>query len=622
MTATQPSPPSSAPASASSVPLHTPVGAERLKQLDDRLYPLLSLLYPDQPLSDLEQRLNQVVAPHLATSAPSGDRWDETTMLLITYGDSLVESPKDNNGKVIPSEECQTPPKAPLKTLNEFLNKNLNNILSGVHILPFFPYSSDDGFAVIDYRKVDPNLGLWEDVEAIAQTFDVMADLVINHISSQSDWFKQFIAQQKPGCDYFIEADPSTDCSQVVRPRSSPLLTPVETQSGTRHVWTTFSADQVDVNFANPDVLLEFIDILLGYCRHGARFVRLDAVGFLWKKLGSSCMHLPETHAAIRVMREILAFTYPRAAIVTETNVPNRENLSYFGNRNEAHMIYNFSLPPLLLNALLRGEAKHLKTWMMSMPPAPEGCAYFNFTASHDGIGMRPAEGLLEGEEFEQLVDTVKRFGGRISYRSHGDGRQTPYELNISLFDALKGTVKGPDQWQRQRFVCSQAIMLSLEGIPAFYIHSLLATPNDNARADATGHNRSINRHQWDYDVLCEHLADPDSDQHWVFNELKRLVQVRRQQPAFHPNATQFTLQLRSSAVFGIWRQSRDRSQSIFSLHNLSDHPSSISVSNLNLICTDEWHDLLSDVRLTADTQKIKLAPYQTAWITNAPVLH
>lgn len=586
-----------------------PAQTDLLKRLGDRLRPLLSLLYPNQDLTALQTQLDRVIIPHIALSPTAQERWDERTMFLITYGDSLLPT----------GEPAETPAEteAPLQTLATFLDERLQNVLSSVHILPFFPYSSDDGFSVIDYRRVNPELGSWKEVEAIAQNFELMADLVINHISSQSEWFKQFVAQQKPGCDYFIEADPSTDCSRVIRPRSSPLLTPVETQNGTRHVWTTFSADQVDVNFANPDVLAEFLDILLGYCKHGARFVRLDAVGFLWKKLGTPCMHLPETHAAIQLLRHVLEFTYPRVALVTETNVPNRENLSYFGNRNEAHMIYNFSLPPLLLNALIRGEAKHLKTWMMSMPPAPEGCAYFNFTASHDGIGMRPAEGLLEGDEFGDLVRTMESFGGKISYRSHGDGSKTPYELNIALFDALKGTVNGPDEWQRQRFVCSQAIMISLEGIPAFYIHSLLATPNDTAKLKATGHNRSINRHQWDYRALCAQLEDPDSDQHWVFAELKRLIQVRRQQPAFHPNATQYTLHFRNPAVFGIWRQSRDRSQSIFCLHNLSDQPKSVMTTNLNLICTDDWSDLLSEVKLSENTQKIKLAPYQTAWITN-----
>ncbi len=578
--------------------------SEFSEQLGDRISPLLRLLYPQHNQAALMQKIADVAAHHGTAPTVDTEPWDEKTILLITYGDSLLP-PKASSDQT------------PLQVLSDFLHKNLAGLLKVVHILPFFPYSSDDGFAVIDYRQVNPSLGDWKDVESIAQSFEVMSDLVVNHISSKSQWFRQFIEGKSPGCNYFIEGDPSLDHSAVVRPRSSPLLTPVETHAGLRHVWTTFSADQVDLNFENPAVLLEFIDIVLGYCQRGVRWIRLDAVGFLWKKLGTSCMHLPETHAAIRLIREVLALTYPTAVIITETNVPNRENLSYFGNRNEAHMVYNFSLPPLLLNALIRGEARHIKTWMMSMPPAPQGCAYFNFTASHDGIGMRPAEGLLADSELGTLVKTMEQFGGRISYRSRSDGSKSPYELNISLFDALQGTIKGPDQWQRQRFLCSQTVMMSLEGVPAFYIHSLLATPNDQAKVEQTGHNRSINRHQWDREQLEQALANPDSDQAWVFNALKELMALRSQQPAFHPNATQYTLQLQNPAILGLWRQSRDRAQSIFCLHNLSDQPQAIAPSEINLICTDDWCDLISNEAVSENAQVIKLVPYQTRWISN-----
>ncbi|WP_041764700.1 sugar phosphorylase [[Leptolyngbya] sp. PCC 7376] len=585
-----------------------------LSDFAKRLRYYLPTLYPEVEFEALQEKVLAAIAPHALAEPPerttSKNLWDEKTMLMITYGDTLLPSDSESDGD-----------RPTLPILKEFLDKHLKGVLSGVHILPFFPYSSDDGFAVIDYLQVNPKLGTWEDIAAIAENFEVMADLVINHISSKSEWFQQFLRQEEPGCNYFIEYPPETDCHQVIRPRNSPLLTPVETANGTKHVWTTFSADQVDVNFANPDVLLEFINILLSYCKNGSRFIRLDAVGFLWKKLNTPCIHLPETHFVIELIREMLAVTYPETVVITETNVPNRENLSYFGRGNEAHMIYNFSLPPLLLNALIRGEAKHIKTWMKSMPPAQDGCAYFNFVASHDGIGLRPVEGLIEGEEFTELIDTMKSFGAKINYRSQSDGTNKPYELNISLFDALKGTVKGADEWQRQRFLCAQAIMMALEGVPAIYIHSFFATPNDYAKLEATQHNRSINRHQWDYDKLCAKLVDPETDQHWVFNELKRLISIRRQQPAFHPNATQYTLDFRSQAIFGVWRQSRDRRQSIFCLYNLSNRPKSVAVSNLNLICTDEWHDLLGGLQIDEQTETLHLNPYQIVWITNVPLL-
>jgi sucrose phosphorylase len=581
----------------------TVADSRSLSRVTNNIKPLLEKVYSPETAEWLTTKIFALIKD---TLCPMGredlKKWNHNNVLLITYGDSLCDGER-----------------APLSVLADFLEKHLQNTITGVHILPFFPYSSDDGFAIIDYLKVNPELGTWEDIKRIASHFNLMADLVINHISSQHEWFQQFKANQLPGRDYFITADPSTDLSQVVRPRSSPLLTPVVTTEGEKHVWTTFSADQIDVNFENPDVLIEYVKIILAYIEAGARYIRLDAVGFLWKKQGTNCMHLPETHAIVRLFREILQLVDPGISLITETNVPNRENLSYFGNRNEAHMIYNFSLPPLLLNALMQGKSDHLKTWMMSMPPAPIGCAYFNFTASHDGIGMRPAEGLLATDEYEQLITAMRNFGGKISMRSRPDGTESPYEINISLFDALKGTVKGEDHWQVDRFLCSQTIMMALEGIPAFYIHSLLATHNYTEGVEETGHNRTINRYKWDLDTLERNLADPTTPHARVLNELKRLIKIRRQQTAFHPNATQYTLHPLNQALFAFWRQSLTRDQSIFSVHNLSDQPQELRLSDLNLVSTDDWYDLISGNQFPDLDMAYLLKPYQSVWITNKP---
>lgn len=572
-----------------------------------RIEPILSKIYDSATCDFLIEKLFYLLKEQLVDlRSLQRDRWNdfskwnESDVLLITYGDTIVASANTT----------------PLVTLNSFLVNNFQNVISGVHILPFFPYSSDDGFAVIDYLEVNPALGTWQDIQAIAQNFDLMFDLVINHVSSQSDWFKQFQQGVKPGCDYFIEVDPTTDLSGVVRPRSSPLLAKVNTVKGEKYVWATFSHDQIDLNFANPEVLIEFVKIILTYVEKGAKYIRLDAVGYLWKQLDTSCIHLPETHATIRLLRELLEAIDGDVAIITETNVPNRENLSYFGNRNEAHLIYNFSLPPLLLNALMTGKSKYLKTWMMSMPPAPLGCAYFNFTASHDGIGLRPVEGILSEAESKLLVKTMKKFGGKISHRVGADGQERPYEINISWFDACKGTVEGEDRWQIERFICSQTIMMSLEGIPAFYIHSLLATPNDTEKVAKTGSNRGINRHQWNYEQLTSLLENPQSSQSIVLNEIRRLLKIRRKHEAFHPNATQYTLHL-GKAIFAFWRQSLTRDQSIFSIHNLSDRVKKIRLSELNLVNTDAWYDLISGHKIDDIYDKFELQPYQSAWITN-----
>ncbi|MEQ9359244.1 alpha-amylase family glycosyl hydrolase [Coleofasciculus chthonoplastes] len=577
--------------------------SQLVKSFESRIKPLLEVIYPEADIEQLAAHLLQLLHPHYCDSgAKNPDKWNEQQILLITYGDSIYRQGDQK----------------PLVTLKQFLEHYLQDTITGVHILPVCPYSSDDGFAIIDYLQVNPELASWEDIQSIAQTFDLMLDLVLNHVSSQSAWFEQFKQGIKPGCNYFIEVDPTTDLSQVVRPRSSPLLVKVDTVNGDKHVWATFSDDQIDVNFANPDLLVEYVKILLFYVVNiGAKYIRLDAVGYLWKRIGSSCIHLPETHALIRLLRELLQLVDPAVVIITETNVPNRENLSYFGNGNEAHIIYNFSLPPLLLNALLQGKSDHLKTWMMSMPPAPMGCAYLNFTASHDGIGLRPTEGLLSDDEYETLIECVTQFGGEISYRRQPDGTETPYEINIALFDALKGTVKGEDQWQIQRFICSQTIMMSLEGIPAFYLHSLLGTGSDRTLMQQTGRKRSINRHRWDMAELKGELKQVNSPHAIVFQELSRLIQIRRRQQAFHPNATQYTLHPSNQALLVFWRQSMKRDQSIFSIHNLSDKPQTLPLLELNLIATDEWCDLISGKIIPDIHDTFTLQPYQSAWITN-----
>jgi len=540
-------------------------------------------------------RLNQ----DYKESVSHRNNWDQNDVILITYGNSIKKEGE-----------------APLKTLHRFLNKEVSDYINGVHILPFFPYCSDDGFAVMDYYEVNKALGDWDDIEAIANDYRLMADLVINHGSSSGTWFKNFIKGDGPGHDYFFTTSLSAPISQVVRPRTSPLLRETETHDGTQYVWCTFSHTQVDFDFRNPEVLKEFINIVRFYLDKGVHIFRLDAVAFLWKKIGTNCLNLPETHEVVRLMRSLIQHADPDAVIITETNIPNRENLSYFGNANEAHCIYNFSLPPLLVNTLVTGDCFYLKQWLMSMPPAQHGTAYFNFIASHDGIGLRPAEGLLSEAEIASLISTMQQFGGRISWREGENGVKKPYEINISLFDALQGTTSGKDEWNIDRFICAHAIMLALEGIPGIYIHSLLATSNDIDKLEQTEQNRSINRHEWDEDALMAELATPTSQHAQVSGLLKKLIHLRKQQRAFHPNATQFTLHL-GEKLFGFWRQSMDRRQSIFCIYNVTDTEQPLRIANLNLVVTDRWWDLISGVILDGSSDVITVAPYQVLWITN-----
>lgn len=570
-------------------------------ELLTRLTAHLEFLYPQAACADLAQALMQHMRLSEDTPMPAQfhNHWDAGDIWMISYGDSVRREGEPG-----------------LRGLRRFLDTHLGSSINGVHVLPFFPYTSDDGFAVSDYLAVRPDLGSWDDLRELAQDRRLMVDVVINHCSSEHPWFAQFCQDQKPGCDYFVVMDPGADLRQVVRPRTSSLLRPTPTPSGVKHVWCTFSHDQVDLNFANPQMLLELARIVRHYLDQGARVFRLDAVAFLWKAEASPSLNLPQTHEIVRLLRTLIEHADPQAVIITETNIPNRENLSYFGNANEAHVVYNFSLPPLTLHALWSGSCRYLKRWLMSMPPAQDGTTYLNFLASHDGIGLRPAEGLLSEDEILQMIATAERFGGQVSWRALEHGERKPYEINIALFDALQGTTAGPDTQGLARFICAHAIMLALEGIPAFYIHSLLGTRNDTAGMALTGQARSINRHQWDAQALDTLLDQPEAIHTQVLGALRHLIDLRKLQPAFHPNATQFTLHL-NDEVFAFWRQSQNRRQSIFVLNNISQHTQHLALTQLNLVATDSWQDLISGQAFDSLTDTIELRPYQSMWISN-----
>ena len=577
------------------------------EQLIERVEHHLNVIYQDVDLDTNYSELSKQLLNTMCISNPDllvdpkrhHNNWDQTDVMLITYGDSIEKAGEK-----------------PLHTLHDFLTQHCGDAINTVHLLPFFPYSSDDGFSVIDYSSVNEALGDWDDIQAITQDYRVMSDVVINHCSSRSAWFENFIKGEGPGSDFFFTASLKDDLSDVVRPRTSDLLRLTETPQGEKQVWCTFSHDQVDFDFRNPAVLDTFVSIMRQYLDTGIRIFRLDAVAFLWKKIGTACINLEQTHEVIRLLRTLIEHAVNDAVIITETNIPNRQNLTYFGNANEAHGIYNFSLPPLLLNTLVTGSCKHLNAWLGSMPPAQNGTFFFNFVASHDGIGLRPAEGLLEDKELTTLVNTMQNFGGRISWRKTEDGKQKAYEINIALYDALQGNVKGPDKWGLERFLCAHAIMFGLEGIPGIYIHSLLGTGNDYEKVKNTSHNRSINRHKWNYTQLQEKLASPYSQHAKVHGRMIKLLKIRKQQPAFHPNATQFTLQL-GEHIFGFWRQSMDRRQSIFCIYNVTDETQMIRLSDLNLIGTDAWFDLISGQTISLEDLEYQLTPYQSMWISN-----
>jgi sucrose phosphorylase len=547
----------------------------------------------------LETRLDTFRAqyPDLAEPVDPSERVTEQDVILITYGDSL-----------------QAPDQPALRTLHHFLRERLRGVISGVHILPFFPYSSDDGFSVIDYTAVDPALGTWSDVRRMSADFKLMFDAVINHISAKSAWFQAFLTGDPAYQDFFITVPPDTDLASVVRPRALPLLTPVETAGGTRHVWTTFSDDQIDLNYANPDTLLAVIDVLLFYLTQGMSLVRLDAIAYLWKEIGTGSIHLWQTHRVVQLMRDVFDAVAPRVIIITETNVPHDENVSYFGDgANEAQLVYQFTLPPLTLHAIATGDAAVLSEWAAGIEKVSGTTTFFNFTASHDGIGVRPVEGILSGEQVTALVERARTHGGDVSFKTNSDGSQSPYELNINYFDALSNPSAGePTDVQVRRFIVSQAIQLAFMGVPGIYVHSLLGSRNWAEGVRRTGRLRSINRQKLPVDDVKTALDDPASLRSRVFNAYCKLITTRTGQKPFHPNGAQTVLRLHP-ALFTLLRTSPDGSEHVVAIHNVSGETVQADLSTVPLDSIAVYEDLLTGQQAAAGP--ITVEPYQVLWL-------
>ncbi|MEN8245368.1 MAG: sugar phosphorylase [Thermodesulfobacteriota bacterium] len=551
---------------------------------------LLHTIYGNEKGGEAFDRIMPLIEAFRQRPKTNSSYFSEKDVILITYGDTL-----------------NRPGEPPLRTLHRFLTSRLKNVVSGIHFLPFFPFSSDDGFAVMDFFNIDPELGCWKDVEAIGQDFQLMLDYVVNHFSSKSAWFDNYLAGREGFDAFAMEVDPAENLSKVTRPRSLPLLSKYRKKSGeTVNLWTTFSADQIDFNFQSLDVIEKMVQVLLHYVDKGTSILRLDAIAYLWKEIGTPCIHLPQTHAMVKLLRCILDLTAPDTIILTETNVPHEENISYFGNNgDEAQMVYNFTLPPLLLHAFTTQDASFLSDWARTLHLEAPDTTFFNFTASHDGIGVRPLEGILETKEIDRLISLVEVHNGQVSYKTDHDGSKSPYELNITYVDAILANEKG---MAAQKFMASQAIQYVLPGVPATYIHSLLGSRNWVEGVRQTGRARSINREKLNLLQVETELNDAASFRAKIFQAYGRLMKIRRKQPAFHPKAGFEILDV-GSKVFAVTRYCHE--QEIVVLTNISRQKQKVALGGISQ--GPSRTDLITGKPVVGDT--IELEPYQYQWL-------
>ena len=560
----------------------------------------LGVLYGEAAAPELEKAVEMLV-PKSRESRPaeapaSKNELTEADCMLITYGDQVRST-----------EE------APLATLTNFLSKRVAQTISAVHILPFYPSSSDDGFSVMDYYAIDPPLGTWEDVESLGRNFDMMFDAVFNHASAQGVWFHKFLRQETGWETAFFTVEGDADLSKVVRPRALPLLTEFETAAGRKRVWTTFSADQADINFSDPRMLLRILEVLLFYVRKGARYIRLDAIAFLWKIPGTSCIHLEQTHRAIQLMRAVLDEVAPEVQLITETNVPHSDNVSYFGDgSNEAQLVYNFALPPLVFHTMRTGDATRLRRWAQALVLPSERVTFFNFLASHDGIGLNPARGILDPGEIDALVQTAIAHNGFVSYKSNPDGTTSPYELNISYFDALSSPTAGESlHTQVARFLAAHSIVLAMRGLPGIYFHSLFGSRGDRKAAEETGIPRRINRKKLEIAALEVELNQSDNLRAQVFAGMQRMLEARRSHPAFNPFAEQ-EIPDAPPDLFLITRKAANGTRVV-----CATNVTASAVSFPLPPDSSGWKPLPGFPEFSADKQ-VFLPPYGVAWFQNS----
>jgi sucrose phosphorylase len=580
-------------------PLHEPteglprVSTEAMLAHEERIRDELASLYGQRDGEWTARRLFALLAKQPRT--PGVRRLTEADAILIAYPDHL-------------RREGLTP----LQALGAFAESHLADAVSAVHVLPFHPYTSDDGFAVSDCESVAEQHGTWEDLFAISRRFRLMVDLVLNHVSSQHPWVARYLRGEQKYEHYFFEPPPDYDLSAVRRPRATPLLTPFERPDGDQvQVWTTFGPDQLDLNYREPRVLLEAMRVLLTHVRRDAYLVRLDAVGFVWKESGTESIHQPGAHTIVRLFRHVLDVAAPDVRLVAETNVPHAENVTYLGRGDrEAQLVYNFALPPLLVHTMHTGDATALTEWARTLRVPLPSASFLNFTASHDGIGVTPVRGVLPPADIDRMIARVEDHGGLVSYRARPDGTHEPYELNVSYIDALTAP-SASDGERAARFLVSQAIMLALQGVPGIYLHSLLGSRSWPEGVTGPTDRRAINRQKLVIDgdgpdaLRLGDLLDPETLRGMVHGPFVRFLRIRRATPAFHPRAPQSVLDLHTS-VFALERWTIDDEQRVLALHNVAPDTAPVKLPG------GAWRDLITGERVVSEMQ---LAGYRVAWL-------
>eukprot|EP00927_Polykrikos_kofoidii_P037662 TRINITY_DN31866_c0_g1_i1.p1 TRINITY_DN31866_c0_g1~~TRINITY_DN31866_c0_g1_i1.p1 ORF type:complete len:1542 (-),score=265.91 TRINITY_DN31866_c0_g1_i1:71-4588(-) len=500
----------------------------------------------------------------------------------------------------------------PLQCLSTFLARyDICKTMKTVHILPMYPWDTDRGFSIMDYYKVDPTYGDWTDIEDMMKPVcgcpHLMFDFVCNHASIKNPVVQGGLLQRhlkKSHCWYtrvqrfkdFVIAyaedhaqpeqcrPPDEELAKLVRPRAHPVLTPyfialfesggckavlgtpekdapLQTVGilGRGYVWTTFSRGkdetgqeqtrQVDLNFRNPAVLAEVLRVLLFYVRQGSNVIRLDAIGYIWKVLGSASIHERGCHALLEIVTAVLQVAAPEVFTIAEVNEPQSKCLSYLGGSEvaECDMVYQFAAFPLAIHAQISENISYFAKWLLSMK-AFKGRQFVTVLGSHDGLSQKQARELLPPMELERLQDVlIRERGGKPNYAVDSGGNKIVYEICGTPWCLVNGdsTWVGSDQERRHeedmkvqlgRYVSVLCMGLLARGMPGIYVTGLLGTENFIPKA-GLDENRTLNRERFDISNLFETIDDPSSRVGLTFHAVQRVLRVRMHLPQFDRSA-------------------------------------------------------------------------------------
>jgi len=423
-------------------------------------------------------------------------------IMLITYPDSMGHN---------------------LKDLKRILDRYFAGAVGGVHILPFFPSSSDRGFAPLGYEKVDPQFGTWEDVERIAAKYYLMCDFMINHISAQSPYYQDFLKRKdaSPYRDLFIRykdfwegGEPTqaqVDAIYKRKPRAPYVV--ADFADGTQEkVWCTFGEEQIDLNLASETGKRFVRENMESLCRHGISLLRLDAVGYVTKKAGTSCFFVEPD------IWEILAGAQETVSPYGSQILPEvHEHYSMpVKIEQKGYYVYDFALPMLLLNALYYGQTKYLKHWFTICPRHQ-----FTTLDTHDGIGVVDVRDLLPDAEIDRTKEDIFRFGANVKkvYNTAAYNNLDIYQVNCTYYSAV-----GEDD---RAYLLARAVQFFAPGIPQVYYVGMLAGRNDLKLLEETKEGRNINRHYYTEEEIGTEVQRP------VVRKLLELMRFRNTAAAF-----------------------------------------------------------------------------------------